>query len=72
MFKIAFSYPAVTFLLIVPYGIEMSAAQCWYYRSHKLLIVPYGIEIRHLRSTSRCHGLLIVPYGIEINLSLCG
>ena len=39
--NIVFSY-----LLIVPYGIEIGVA-CVSLRSQALLIVPYGIEIRY-------------------------
>ncbi len=55
----------VSFLLIVPYGIE-TFADSFSNSSKILLIVPYGIEtvIPVERGKSMAE-LLIVPYGIE-------
>ena len=54
----------ISYLLIVPYGIETYFGGCrkgrWY-----LLIVPYGIETRKATAPQLFRPLLIVPYGIE-------
>ena len=62
--SILFCFHLLSFLLIVPYGIETHKSKVGG-NAKKLLIVPYGIETLIRNFFSHFHILLIVPYGIE-------
>ena len=55
-----------SFVLIVPYGIEISIFRSVKVILSKVLIVPYGIEMELLDQFPVVISVLIVPYGIEI------
>ena len=55
----------LSFLLIVPCGIETLICFSVFLLAHRLLIVPCGIETYPLGAACICIQLLIVPCGIE-------
>ena len=62
--KTEFAIWMVSYLLIVPYGIETSQTRPDH-QTNLLLIVPYGIETKQILIEITITQLLIVPYGIE-------
>ncbi len=67
--SILFCFHLLSFLLIVPYGIETHKSKVGG-NAKKLLIVPYGIETQSGTISCSWVILLIVPYGIETPIRL--